>query len=95
MMAVAGHSVSDQPPQLKEVALPATLIARTGNAFTVQVEIPYGPSMLDAAATLQRRLNEAGTRATAESLQRFEEQVRAVELARVGAYEISRLKYKR
>src|SRR6516225_6458871 len=34
--------------------MPATIVSRTGNAFTIQVEIPYGPSMLDAEETLQR-----------------------------------------
>ena len=52
--------------------MPATIIARTGNAFTIQVEIPYGSSMLDAEEALQQRLNEAGTLATAEILQRFD-----------------------
>ena len=52
--------------------MPATIVARTEDAFTIQVEIPYGPSMLDAEETLQQRLNEAGTLATAEILQRFD-----------------------
>src|SRR3954470_23940047 len=52
--------------------MPATIIARTGNAFTIPVEIPYGPSMLDAEQTLQQRLNEAGALATSELLQRFD-----------------------
>src|SRR5262249_41556416 len=52
--------------------MPATIIARTGNAFTIQVEIRSGPSMLDAEETLQQRLNEAGTLATAEILRRVD-----------------------
>ena len=52
--------------------MPAAIIARTETTFTVQIEIPYGSSMLDCEETLQQRLNEAGTLATAEILQRFD-----------------------
>src|SRR5919202_222797 len=52
--------------------MPADIIARSETTFTVQIEIPYGSSMLDAEETLQQRLNEAGTLATAELLQRFD-----------------------
>ena len=52
--------------------MPATIVARSETAFTVQIELPYGTSMLDAEETLQQRLNEAGTLATAELLQRFD-----------------------
>ena len=52
--------------------MPAAIIARSDSTFTIQVEIPYGPSMLDAEEVLQQRLNEAGTLATAEILQRFD-----------------------
>src|SRR3954449_8463293 len=52
--------------------MPAAIIARSESTFTIQVEIPYGSSMLDAEETLQQRLNEAGTLATAEVLQRFD-----------------------
>src|SRR3954447_9513712 len=52
--------------------MPAAIVSRTDTAFTIQVEIPYGPSMLDAEETIQQRLNEAGTLATAEALGRFD-----------------------
>src|SRR6478672_4673669 len=52
--------------------MPATIVARTESDFTIQVEIPYGSSMLDAEEVLQQRLDEAGTLATAEVLQRFD-----------------------
>jgi hypothetical protein len=52
--------------------MPAAIIARSETTFTVQIEIPYGSSMLDCELTLQQRLNEAGTLATAEFLQRFD-----------------------
>jgi hypothetical protein len=52
--------------------MPATIVSRSDTAFTIQVEIPYGPSMLDAEQAIQDRLNEAGTLATAEVLQRFD-----------------------
>jgi hypothetical protein len=52
--------------------MPATIVARTESAFTVQIEIPYDSSMLAAEETIQQRLNEAGTLATGEVLQRFD-----------------------
>src|SRR5512143_1578222 len=52
--------------------MPAAIVARSATGFTIQIEIPYGPSMLDAEETIQQRLNEAGTLATAEILQRFD-----------------------
>src|SRR4051794_16251961 len=52
--------------------MPAAIVARSESTFTIQVEILYGPSMLDAEEVLQQRLNEAGTLATAEVLQRFD-----------------------
>src|SRR3954465_8021253 len=52
--------------------MPAAIVARSESGFTIQVEIPYGSSMLDAEEVLQQRLNEAGTLATAEVLRRFD-----------------------
>jgi hypothetical protein len=52
--------------------MPAAIVARNETTFTVQVEIPYGSTMLDAEESLQQRLNEAGALATAEILQRFD-----------------------
>jgi hypothetical protein len=52
--------------------MPAAIVARSESGFTIQVEVPYGSSMLDAEEVLQQRLNEAGTLATAEVLQRFD-----------------------
>src|SRR3954470_14511326 len=52
--------------------MPTAIVARSESMFTIQVEIPYGSSMLDAEEVLQQRLNEAGTLATAEVLQRFD-----------------------
>ena len=52
--------------------MPAAIVARSESSFTIQVEIPYGSSMLDAEEVLQQRLNEAGTLATAEVLRRFD-----------------------
>src|SRR3954466_14824048 len=52
--------------------MPTAIVARSESSFTIQVEVPYGSSMLDAEETLQQRLNEAGTLATAEILQRFD-----------------------
>src|SRR4051812_39569333 len=50
----------------------ATIVARSESSFTVQVEIPYGSSMLDFEQTIQERLNQAGVVATQEVLQQFD-----------------------
>src|SRR3954465_602127 len=50
----------------------ATIIARTPNSFTLQIEVPYNDSMLDFEETLQHRLNDAGVVATAEGLRQFD-----------------------
>jgi hypothetical protein len=52
--------------------MPATIVARSESTFTVQIEVSYGSSMLDAEEALQQQLNEAGTLATAEVLGRFD-----------------------
>jgi hypothetical protein len=52
--------------------MPVAIIARTDAAFTIQVEIPYGSSMLDFEEVIQQRLNQAGVLATQEALQRFD-----------------------
>jgi hypothetical protein len=52
--------------------MPAAIVARTEDAFTVQVEIPYNSSMLDFEEVIQQRLNEAGVLATQEALRRFD-----------------------
>ena len=52
--------------------MPAAIVARSETAFTIQIEVPYGSSMLDAEEALQQRLNEAGTLATVELLQQFD-----------------------
>jgi hypothetical protein len=52
--------------------MPAAIVARSESSFTIQVEVPYSSSMLDAEEALQQRLNEAGALATAEVLRRFD-----------------------
>ena len=44
----------------------AAIVARSESSFTVQVEIPYGSSMLDFEQAIQDRLNQAGVVATQE-----------------------------
>lgn len=50
----------------------ATIVARTESAFTLQIEVPYADSMLDAEEAILRVLNAAGVLATAEALARFD-----------------------
>jgi hypothetical protein len=52
--------------------MPTTIVRRSDTAFTIQIEIPYGSSMLESEETIQDHLNEAGTLATGEMLQRFD-----------------------
>jgi hypothetical protein len=52
--------------------MPAAIVARSEAAFTIQLDIPYGSSMLDFEEVIQQRLNEAGILATTEALQRFD-----------------------
>jgi hypothetical protein len=52
--------------------MPAAIVARSESTFTVQIEVSYGSSMLDAEEALQQQLNDAGTLATAEVLRRFD-----------------------
>src|SRR5215472_7155527 len=52
--------------------MPASIVARSATAFTIQVEIPYASSMLDFEEAIQRGLNEAGNLATTEALQQFD-----------------------
>jgi hypothetical protein len=56
-----------------EKAMSASIVARTGNSITVQIEIPLSPSsLLDSEESIQAALNEAGTLATGEALQKFD-----------------------
>src|SRR3954447_19611344 len=50
----------------------ASIVARTETSFTVQVEIPYGSSMLDFEQAIQDRLNQAGVPATRGALHQFD-----------------------
>ncbi|HWE35587.1 MAG TPA: ISKra4 family transposase [Isosphaeraceae bacterium] len=50
----------------------AAIVRRTGTGFTVQLEVPYKGSMLDAEDAIQTALNEAGVAATEEALRRFD-----------------------
>ena len=52
--------------------MPASIVARSATAFTIQVGISYASSMLDFEEAIQRGLNEAGTLATTEALQQFD-----------------------
>ena len=68
---MTGRSDKVGPPS-REVAMPAAIVARTETAFTIQIEIPYGSSMLESEETIQEHLNRAGILATGEALQRFD-----------------------
>ncbi len=50
----------------------ATIVACTETGFTVQVEVPYRDSMLDAEEAIGPHFNEADVAATAEALGHFD-----------------------
>ena len=50
----------------------ATIVNETADSLTLQIVIPFNRSMLEAESALQDALNEAGTLATANFLQRFD-----------------------
>jgi hypothetical protein len=50
----------------------ATIVQRSDAGFTVQIEVPFKASMLEAEQALQDALNQAGVVATAEVLQQFD-----------------------
>lgn len=59
----------------------ATIVARTDTGFTVQLEVSYKDSMLDAEDAIQSALNHAGVVATAEALGRFDADGRPITVA--------------
>jgi hypothetical protein len=50
----------------------ARIVARTVSGFTLQVEVPFKDSMLDAEDAILEVLNRAGVLATAEALRHFD-----------------------
>jgi hypothetical protein len=59
----------------------ARIVARTESGFTLQVEIPFKDSMLDAEDAILDVLNRAGVLATAEALQHFDADGKPITLA--------------
>jgi hypothetical protein len=59
----------------------ATIVARTERTFTVQIEVPYADSMLDAEEAIQEAPNQAGVATTAEALKRFDTDGRPITVA--------------
>jgi hypothetical protein len=52
--------------------MPALIVERDESGFTIQVTVPYMPSMLDFEEALQQQLNDAGILATQEGLKQFD-----------------------
>lgn len=51
----------------------ASIVARTANSITVQIQIPLSTSsLLDSEESIQAAINEAGTLATGEAIQKFD-----------------------
>jgi hypothetical protein len=52
--------------------MPALIVERSEAGFTLQITVPYNPSMLGFEEDLQQQLNEAGVLATQEGLKQFD-----------------------
>src|ERR1700748_2534265 len=52
--------------------MPALIVDRSENRFTIQLTVPYNPSMLDFEESLQQQLNDAGVLATQGGLKQFD-----------------------
>lgn len=50
----------------------ARIVSMASDTLTVQVQIPFGRSLLESEELIQQALNEAGTVATAQALERFD-----------------------
>jgi hypothetical protein len=50
----------------------AAVVARTETGFTIQIEVPYKGSMLEAEEAILEALNRAGVAATAEALEHLD-----------------------
>ena len=59
----------------------ARIVARTDSGFTLQVEVPFKDSMLNAEDAIQEALNRVGVLATSEVLQHFDADGRPITLA--------------
>lgn len=58
----------------------AAIVRRTDTGFTVQLEVPYKDSMLEAENAIQTALNQAGVVATEEALLRFDADGQPIQL---------------
>lgn len=58
----------------------AAIVRRTDSGFTLQVEVRYEDSMLEAEDAIQDALNRAGVVATEEALRRFDADGRPIQL---------------
>jgi hypothetical protein len=52
--------------------MPVTMVERTENSVTIQLQIPLSRSMLNTEESIQQILNEAGVLATTEALKQFD-----------------------
>jgi len=50
----------------------AKIIKRSEKSYTIEIEIPYGKSMLESEELVQQQINKAGSLATGESLLQFD-----------------------
>lgn len=58
----------------------AAIVRRTDTGYTLQLEVPYQDSMLEAENAIQTALNQAGVIATEEALHRFDADGQPIQL---------------
>ena len=49
-----------------------SIVSKTSNSITIQIEIPLSKSMLEGESWIQDALNDAGALATGELLKQFD-----------------------
>jgi hypothetical protein len=57
---------------MKEEIMDAKIMKRSNTSYTIEVEIPYGHSMLEAEEFIQTQINKVGSLASGESLLQFD-----------------------
>lgn len=50
----------------------ANIVKRSKKTYTIEIEIPYGSSMMESEELIQRKINQAGSLATGEALIQFD-----------------------
>lgn len=73
MKNTSQHTSTNRTEKAAEVpADAAKIVSRSDDHFTLQITVPYSNSMLKSEELIQASLNQAGVKATQETLERFD-----------------------